>query len=83
MPGLDYEAITKEIMKRLNANTNVSIEKPTITVKVERPEIKADESGLRGAIALLIREGYFDSRKCMLKHLVILFRRCLIVRQKI
>jgi hypothetical protein len=82
MPALDYEAITKEIMKRLNANTDVSIEKPTITVKAERPEFKADESGPRGAIALLICGGYFDSRKCILKHLVILFRCCLIVRQK-
>jgi vacuolar-type H+-ATPase subunit I/STV1 len=65
MPGLDYEAITKEVIKRLNTSTDVSMEKPTITVKAERPEIKADESGLRGVIALLIHEGYFDSRKSL------------------
>ena len=71
MPALDYEAITKEVIKRLKKNSPVetvedaSIERPTITVKAERPEINADESGLRGAIALLIHEGYFDSRKSL------------------
>ena len=69
--GLDYEAIAKEVIKRLKKNSPVetvedaSMEKPTITVKAERPEIKADESDLRGAIALLIHEGYFDSRKSL------------------
>lgn len=58
------ENIIAETIRRVTANPGVLAAMkrvPEIEVTVERQKIEADESSLRGRVAILISEGFFDA----------------------
>jgi hypothetical protein len=68
-PGtMDLEAISCAVIERLKASgeipaLNVSAEKPEITVTVQRKVIELDGGTLKGRLAQMIAEGWFDEAK--------------------
>jgi len=60
----DLDAIYQEVKRRLSAETpallRVLAVKPELEVRVERRTVQADGSSLKGRIAQLIADGFFD-----------------------
>jgi hypothetical protein len=67
-PAVDLDAIAAEVFRRLQTNPefsslHVSAEKPELSVTVQRKVIDLDASTLRGRLAQMIAQGFFESAR--------------------
>ena len=58
-----YERFKARMLKEVPAELRVLVQQPEIHVKVERPVIEVGGDTLRGRLALLIKNGFFDEPK--------------------